>query len=106
MITAALTLHRKRGTVKVVSSESGWDITGTGPFSTLRMRIRRCTCTKHVCPTLHRDGAYGSCAGTPSLFSHGSSIGHGRNHCHGGHVERVRSVIDTIAKTYGPAVKP
>lgn len=100
-----LTITRERGTVEVVSTEQGWSIIGRGKTGTLRMRINRCACNKHVCPTLHPDGMYGSGAGTATIYSCGSNVKHGRNHCHGGHVERVRSVIKAIAKTYGPRVR-
>lgn len=96
---------RENGTVEVVSTNDGWFITGRGRVSTLRMKINRCTCNKHVCSTLHLAGALGSCAGAPSLYDHGPNPGHGRNHCHHGHVERVRRVVDAIARTYGPTVK-
>lgn len=94
--TATLVLQRKRGTVTVTSSADGWVIVGEGK-TTCRMRIPRCTCNKHVCPTLHRGWG-----GTRTLYHDGPNDGHGRNHCHGGHVERVRSLIDIMAKTYGP----
>lgn len=97
---AFLTLHRKNGTVGVVSTDTGWFITGRGTGSTMYMKIPRCSCFKHVCLTLHK-----MWGGTTTINDHGNNDGHGHNHCHRGHVERVRKVIDLIARTYGPAVK-
>ncbi len=109
METATLTMHRKNGTVVAVSTPFGWVITGTGTSSTMRMHIPRCTCNRHVCPTIHLDGGYSGLPGKPTIASAGRDLSghgtHGKKHCHGGHVERVRSVIDLIAKTYGPAKK-
>lgn len=94
------TQRRKNGTVEVVSADDGWVITGRGKVSTLRARIPRCRCTKHVCPALHRDHH-----GLPSVHNTDAHKQHGVNHCHGGHVERVRKLIDAIGATYGPRVK-
>jgi hypothetical protein len=99
---ALLVMVRQRGTVTVVSTEAGWDITGS---SGLRMRIPRCTCNQHVCPTIHLAGAYGSCPGTPTLTASGNAPGHGRNHCHRGHRDRILRLVELVARTYGPAVR-
>lgn len=100
---AFLKLTRKRGTVEVVSTDAGWSITGRGK-TTMRMTIPRCACLKHVCETIHV-GWGSSSTRTPTIAHHGDNDGHGNNHCHKGHVDRVLKIIDLIAKTYGPAAK-
>ncbi len=116
--TTFLTMHRKNGTVEVVSTDAGWFITGRGKTSTLRMRIPRCTyCAswspktgrpyRRLCTVIH--GSYlavlGGYPSVPSFNNPGNDCDHERRHCHGGHVERVRKLIDAVARTYGPAVK-
>jgi hypothetical protein len=98
-------LVRTRGMLSVAEDDKGWSIIGhrvTG--QRFRMVLPRCTCTRHVCPTLHNENTgYSSCR-APTLLSHGTNAGHGHNHCHGNHAVRVNKVIDLLANTYGRSV--
>lgn len=96
--TATFTIAKRHGTVTVVSTPEGWEISGkskrwTNPTE-FTGEIKRCECDPE-----HPDAeTYKGKRREPCTCHVASHIG-GR-FCHGWHVDRVRKLAEQVARTY------